>query len=264
MTPSTHVLLKRFPGLRSVAALMLREMATTYGRSPGGYLWALLEPVAAIVLLSLVFSVAFRNPPLGSNFMLFYASGYLPFMMYNDVAAKIGGAIRYSKPLLAYPSVTFIDAILSRFLLNCLTHMVVFIIVMAGVVEFYGLHLILNFPAILQALCMAAALGLGIGTLNCYLVSTFAVWAQVWGILTRPLFILSGIFFLLEGTPEPFRTVLWYNPLSQVISQMRAGFYVTYDARLVSPLYVYSIALACLLFGLLLLYRYHRDILNDG
>ena len=27
-------------------------MGTTYGRSPGGYLWAILEPVAGIALLS--------------------------------------------------------------------------------------------------------------------------------------------------------------------------------------------------------------------
>ena len=29
---------RRFATLRTVLALMLREMATTYGRSPGGYL----------------------------------------------------------------------------------------------------------------------------------------------------------------------------------------------------------------------------------
>ncbi|MEL6475009.1 MAG: sugar ABC transporter permease, partial [Pseudomonadota bacterium] len=33
---------RRFASLRSIIALMLREMATSYGRSPGGYLWAVL------------------------------------------------------------------------------------------------------------------------------------------------------------------------------------------------------------------------------
>jgi hypothetical protein len=47
---------------RTITALILREMATTYGRSPGGYLWAVLEPVAGVALLSLVFSLALRNP----------------------------------------------------------------------------------------------------------------------------------------------------------------------------------------------------------
>ena len=31
----------RFATLRTITALILREMATTYGRSPGGYVWAI-------------------------------------------------------------------------------------------------------------------------------------------------------------------------------------------------------------------------------
>ena len=57
-------------------ALIIREMATTYGTSPGGYLWALLEPVAGIALLTFVFTLALDTPPLGQNFAFFYASGY--------------------------------------------------------------------------------------------------------------------------------------------------------------------------------------------
>src|SRR5690606_17476223 len=114
---------------RSVFALMLREMSTTYGRSPGGYLWAVGDPVAGVLLLSIVFSLAFRSPPLGTNFPLFYATGFLPFMAYTELTMKIGQAIRYSRPLLTYPTVTFVDALLSRLLLNLLTNVVIFIIV---------------------------------------------------------------------------------------------------------------------------------------
>ena len=73
---------RRFASLRTIAALMLREMSTTYGRSPGGYIWAVLEPVAGTMLLSLVFSAFLRNPALGSNFPLFYASGIVPFTIF--------------------------------------------------------------------------------------------------------------------------------------------------------------------------------------
>jgi capsular polysaccharide transport system permease protein len=35
--------------MRTIVALIMREMATSYGRSPGGYIWAIAEPVAGIV-----------------------------------------------------------------------------------------------------------------------------------------------------------------------------------------------------------------------
>ena len=47
---------------RTLVALVMREMSTTYGRSALGYLWAILEPVAGIMLLTAIFSLAFRAP----------------------------------------------------------------------------------------------------------------------------------------------------------------------------------------------------------
>ena len=90
----------------------------------------------------------------------------------------------------------------------------------------------------------------------------FPVWQQVWNIVTRPLIIVSGVIFMYDNTPEPYRSYLWYNPLIHVTGEMRAAFYVSYEASYVSPLYVFALSLALLMFGLLFLRRYHRDILN--
>src|SRR5690606_15198503 len=90
----------RFRMVRTVTALMLREIATTYGRSVGGYIWAILEPVLGVALLSVLFSLALRSPGLGSNFPLFYATGFLPFAMFHDLSSKTAAAIRFSRPFL--------------------------------------------------------------------------------------------------------------------------------------------------------------------
>ena len=47
---------RHFRTLRTIGALILREMSTTYGKSVMGYLWALVEPIAALTLMSVVFS----------------------------------------------------------------------------------------------------------------------------------------------------------------------------------------------------------------
>ena len=112
---------RSFASFRAIGALILREMATTHGRSPGGYLWAVLEPVAGIALLTLIFSLAFRTPALGSNFALFYATGLVPLTFFTVITGRVGSAVNYSRPLLVYSTVTFLDAILARFLLNGLT-----------------------------------------------------------------------------------------------------------------------------------------------
>ncbi|OZO45790.1 sugar ABC transporter permease, partial [Pseudomonas fluorescens] len=144
----------RFVFLRSVFALMIREMATTYGRSPGGYIWAFAEPVGGTAMLTLVFAMVAHTPPLGDNFPLYFAAGILPFMMYQSTSAKIGAAIRYSKPLLAYPSVTYIDAIVARLLLTMLTEITIAIIMFGGIVLIYGLQLNIDFLTCVRAVAM--------------------------------------------------------------------------------------------------------------
>lgn len=254
---------RRFAAHRAIFALMLREMSTTYGRSPGGYIWAVLEPVAAIALLSFVFSYAFRTPPIGNSFVLFYATGYIMLSSFNKLNQTLGVAIPFSRQLLAYPNVTFMDAILARFILNGLTQVLIFLIVMTGVVQLFDLTVILDLSAILSAYAMLFALCFGMGCLNSFLMSMFPVWQQVWSILTRPLFIISGIFFLIDNLPETYRDIIMWNPLAHVIMELRKGFYATYDAVLVSPVYVYGVSAVCGVLGMILLRRYHRVILDE-
>ncbi len=99
---------------RAIGALILREISTTYGRSPGGYIWAVLEPAAGIALLTLVFSIGFRTPPLGASFALYYAAGILPLMMFTELSGKLAQTIQFSRALLVYPRVTFLDALIAR------------------------------------------------------------------------------------------------------------------------------------------------------
>ena len=255
--------LHRFAMGRTVVALMLREMSTTHGRSFGGYLWAVAEPVAGIALLTIIFSMIFAAPPLGQNFALFYASGFLPFMFYLNVSSKLAQTIRFSKPLLFYPAVRFTDALLARFVLNTLTEILVMVCVLAGIFLSFGLDVRVDIVALLGAVSMAAALALGVGTLNCFLTSQFPAWKRIWAVLTRPLFIISTIFFTFESTPHPWRDVLWWNPLVHVIGQMRRALYPTYEAQFVSPILVYGLGALALCAGLATLNRRYRDIINN-
>lgn len=132
------------PPSRAIVALVLREIATAQGRIAGGYLWSVAEPVAAVALLSAVFALALTAPPLGQDFALFYATGYLPFMLYMDLAQKTGVALRFSRPLLAYPAVSWIDAIIARFVLNLLTQLLVIAIMLGGLAVLSSDRLVLQ------------------------------------------------------------------------------------------------------------------------
>lgn len=253
---------RRMKSGRTIMALILREMSTTYGRSPGGYLWALIEPAAAIAVLSIGFSLLFRSPTLGTNFALFFASGYLPFAIYQIVERNTAIAMRFSRALLAYPAVTYADAILARFLLAAVTQIMVMAIVLVGIHVIFDLYSIIDYPALLLTVVLAAGLGLGVGVLNCYLTAVYPVWGNIWGIVTRPLFLISGVLFTFDSMPTAVQNVLWYNPIIQIVGISRTGIYATYRADYVSVAYVLGVMMIVGGFGFLLLYRHNRTVLN--
>lgn len=251
-----------FASFRAIGALILREISTTYGRSPGGYIWAVLEPAAGIALLTLIFSIGFRAPPLGTSFALYYAAGILPLMMYMDLSNKLAQTVQFSRALLSYPRVTFLDALIARLVLNVLTQLVVHALVLGFIVVVLHPTTTLNYAIMSQAYLLTLALATGIGTLNSFLTLAYPVWQTAWSILNRPLFIISCIFFNFESIPQPYSDYLWYNPLVHIVGLMRDGYYPYYQPTYVSILYPVGLAALTLMTGLFLLNRYHRDILD--
>jgi capsular polysaccharide transport system permease protein len=252
-----------FSGTRTITALILREMTSSYGRSPGGYVWMVAEPVLGILFMTAIFVfLGIRTPALGINFAMFFATGILPFTMYMDVSNKVSQSINYSRALLGYPRVTYVDAILARVILSVLTNLLVSVLLLAAIVTIWETRTVVVFERVVLSFAMAIALGVGVGLLNCFLISQFQVWQRIWGILTRPLFFLSGILILYESMPRPWNEYYLWNPLVHVTAEMRAAFYVGYDATYVDPPFVFGWALGLGLAGIVFLHRYHRDVLE--
>lgn len=252
-----------FKTTRTIVALMLREMGSTYGRSPGGYVWAILEPVGIIIVLATAFSLLIRTPSLGTNFILFYATGYLSFSLYSNLSSKVETSLRYSRPLLAYPGVTWLDAVLARFALNIITGATVMCIVLTGILLVIDTQTAVDIRPLLTAIAMAACIGFGVGALNCVLVGLYPVWGQLWNIVSRPLFLASCVLFIFEDVPTPVQSILWWNPLVHVTGLFRTGIYPTYHATYVSLTYGFGVGLTLTALGLIFLRAHYKRVLEQ-
>lgn len=222
----------------------------------------ILEPALGITLLTMIFSAGFKNPSLGINFAIFYATGLVPFQMYGTISANMSMAVKSSKALLAYPGVTFFDTLIARLLLSVLTQALVSYLVIAVIRTIYETQTVLRFGIILEGYAILIFFSVAVGLLNGFLFMKYEIWARVWSIITRPLLFVSGVIFLWENIPEPYQSWLWWNPLVHCIAWVRKGFYVGYDAPFASPLYVCIVAGVVGVTGMLFLSRHYRDLLE--
>ena len=239
---------------RVLVALMLREMATRYGRSPLGWLWAVLEPAGFVALLALLFAAIAHTPPLGRSFALFYATGYIAFHMVIDIAGAAGRAVQVNRPLLAFPPVTPLDAVLARLVLQALTGVAVAglilgLLIALGDGERAGIRL--DPGPLIAAAGLAVLLGLGIGLVNAWAFALSKTWELAWGIISRPLFLVSCVFYTYAGLPAAAREVLWWNPVVHVVGLVRAGVYPVHDGTHLSPGYAAAMGLGLVLAGLI-------------
>jgi capsular polysaccharide transport system permease protein len=248
---------------RIVAAMVVREMGSRFGRSSGGYLWAFAEPLGGIMLLSVVFALATRTPPLGTSYMLFYATGIIPFSIFNTMSRGVAQSVRSNRGLLNYPVVSLLDAVIAKVLLTLLTLLVVATVLFSAIILYDGLYVRLDLGAVALGVAMAASFGIGVGMVNCVLFGFFPTWKNVWAVLTRPLFIISGIFFIMETAPPGLRAVLMWNPLVHAIAETRRGFFATYHPDYVSLTYVFGISLSLILIGGYLMRRHETFLIEQ-
>lgn len=243
---------------RVIWSLILREMSTKFGKSSFGYLWALAMPVALIMIKTTLFSFIGRNPDIGQSFTLFFATALVPFMMYSKVTGGVGKAIKGNQGLLSYPHVKLLDVFTARAMLEMATMfvaaMIIVVMLMLENVD-YEIRSVLELVFFLS---VVMAFSTGLGMVNAHIFEYIPSYEQFFSMLSMPLLLLSGIFYIADNLPIMVRDILVWNPLLQFSEWSRSIFYPGFDSSHVDVFYLVCWAYILLFLGLAL------NKLNEG
>lgn len=212
-----------------IQALVLREVTGRYRGSSFGLLWSFFNPVFMLVVYTFVFSVVFKarwnvSSDSKTEFALVLFAGLMLFNFFAECVNKAPSLIlsnaNYVKkvifPLEILPVVNLFAA---------LFHLIVsFIVWVAAYIVLFGVpHLtVLFFPLILvPLLLMTVGISWFLASLGVYVRDV----AQFIGIFTSVLMFLSPIFYPLSALPEKYQHLLYFNPLTLFVEQVRTVLY---------------------------------------
>lgn len=245
--------------VRVIHALVMRETMTRYGDHQLGFLWAILQPLAMVMVFVVIFSTLKAVRSTDAPIAIFMICGIVPFTIFTDIKGQLQNAIGANKAMLGFPQVTTFDVIMARAILETLVGMGVFILLLS---LFYvaGVEFRIEKPLMVLGACgLIISIGLGLGFVLASLKPMFpSVQVISSTLLGRPLFLTSGVFFSAEQMPAEWRHVLLYNPLLHCTELIRNSFFYEIESPYGSWMYAGAWAGGLLLFGMVLHKAVHR------
>jgi capsular polysaccharide transport system permease protein len=235
-------------------------MRTRFGRTRLGYVWALAEPVAHVATLLALFALLGRASPIGNNLSLFFVTGIVPWLMFNNVVSKTAKAVDANSALLSYPQVMPIDLMIARIMLEAVTMIVVLAVILAALAGIGGQVVPENCLELFGAFSCVTVFAAGVGMVNAVIGQVWPSYDKIYAALSRPLYFVSGIFFTADMIPSSARDWMLLNPVLHMVEWTRSAFFPSYDGNHLDRTYAVSAAAIMLLLGLAMERMYRNGL----
>lgn len=244
--------------LAALGAVMVREMRGRFATDPLGHLWTFLTPAFWIVSLSFAFSLMGRNIPIDADMNSFLITGVLPYMIFRTTVLSMMRMARGQEVVLHLPAFRHSDILIAAAVLELVNAVVLGLVFFGGNAFIHGTFSLDDPLTTLIGLVLAWALGASFGTAAAILAQGSPLVERVVPLLLRPLFWISGIFFVAAELPQRLVHWLSWNPLLHAIEIVRSGAFGGYD----SPIAALGFPVVCVI-GLLLFaawLRLHQSV----
>lgn len=239
---------------RIINALFIHAIISEHGKNKIGYLTAIIKPLGQMIMFTVMFSLLARTAPIGDNFTLFIALGLIPYNLCIGLANKVLLINKSYRVILSGTPATPLDVAFAFLLSETLLLLISTSLILLGLGIFgYWDYKVDSILSILLTTIASITLGFGIGLINASLVSITPSYEKIWKILSMPLFMLSGIFFVADRRfPADVIAFLQYNPVLHIVESMRDSFYRSWESTLFDMDYLLWVIISTLAVGLLM------------
>lgn len=234
-------------------ALLLRELASRFGKTRGGFLWVLVEPVAHLMLPVFLFGFLRHRLVPGVEYPVFLIYGFLPYLVFKAICLQIVNGANAAHGLLAYRQVLLMDVFVAKALAHWVIQAIVFAIVFV-VLVMLGFDVLPPRPLELGLVIgLAAVMAFGLGVMLAALASIVIDARAVIHVAFMPLYFASGILFPVTRFPDEWVKILAINPVLHLVEMCRAMGVEGYQPMpYLNILYPVAVAMIATAIGLML------------
>ena len=242
-------------------ALFLRELRSQFNDKLG-LAWGFLEPFLFIFGLSYARSFLGGDDVHGIPVFMFMLIGMIGIQSFLQPFPKVAGAFNKNKPLYAFRQVQPISGLLVSAFVE---YTIKVIVVILSLLTVYLMEVDLKIHDPLLLILLFHLLWLMTISMSCLLgiASSYVPEVKkVVGLLTRPLFFISCVFFSLQDIPKQYWHWLDWNPLAHFVELARYACYESYGSYGVSVSYTIEFTLVTFFFAVSLYHLTWKGLLS--
>ena len=209
--------------LRILGALIMREMATRFGRQGLGFLWLVGEPLVfcfGVIILWTLTKPPFEN---GVNIGPFVMTGYMCLIVVRHMISQLTSAIQANKGLLYHRQIQPTHILLSRIILEMGGNTMALAIVYVSLLLLGQVNLPDDYILVYSGWILFSLNGVGIALILTGLMMFFEIFERLNNLIGYLMIPLSGAFFMVGWLPESVRPIYLLVPLVHGVEMLRDG-----------------------------------------
>jgi lipopolysaccharide transport system permease protein len=206
-----------------IAGSVRREFQVRYQNSLLGAAWTVLNPLAMIVVYTVIFSQVMkaRLPGIesGWGYSIYLCAGVLTWQLFSEITSRSLTLFTDNAGLLKklnFPRMSLAVTVIANALLNFAVVFSIFTVFLLAIGAFPGMVYIAVLPVVAVLVMFAVGLGITLGILNVF----FRDVGQFFSIVLQFWFWLTPIVYPDTILPERAANVIRMNPMTPVIQAM--------------------------------------------
>lgn len=243
-----------------------REHHLRYRRTQLGFFWTIAQPLALILIYTLVFGGIMRSGMLQEadrfSYAIYLCSGVLTWNLMADMLTRVASVFVDNGNLLKkvqIPKLAFPVIAIGSCLFNFGIVMAVFFVFIITIGRFPGPAIFGLIPVLLIQIALAAGFGLLLATINVF----YRDIQQALSIALQFAFWLTPIVYVPEILSARILGILTWNPMWPLMLATRKIFMQGQLPDLATLVYPALVAIALIAFGLFAYTRLQHDILDE-
>lgn len=210
---------------RVIAALLMREILTRYGRHNIGFLWLFIEPMIFTLGVTTLWTVSGMTHGSSLPIVAFALTGYSSVLLWRNMPARCIGSLLPNLSLMYHRNVKLMDIYMSRLVLEAAGATISFTVLTTLFVAFGWLKPPEDLLQVIGGWIMLAWFGMALAIFLSSLAEQSELVDKLWHPASYLLFPLSGAAFMVDAMPQAAQPYLLMLPMVNGVEFVREGFF---------------------------------------